>query len=41
MKEWLSRQRKRALFHFRWLFMSPERRYAYLWNRTKHSHYNY
>ena len=24
----------RALFQLRWLFWSPQRRYAYLWNRT-------
>jgi hypothetical protein len=23
------------LFHLRWIFMSPEKRYAYLWNQTK------
>jgi hypothetical protein len=22
------------LFHLRWIFMSPEKRYVYLWNRT-------
>jgi hypothetical protein len=27
----------RALFQLRWLFMRPERRYAYLWNRTRES----
>ena len=25
---------KRFLFQFRWAFMSPEKRYVYLWNRT-------
>jgi hypothetical protein len=24
----------RILFQFRWTFMSREKRYAYLWNRT-------
>jgi hypothetical protein len=24
----------RILFQFRWAFMSPERRYVYLWNRA-------
>jgi hypothetical protein len=23
------------LFHPRWIFMSPEKRYVYLWNRTR------
>lgn len=27
----------RALFHIKWLFMKPERKYAYLWNRTRES----
>jgi hypothetical protein len=27
----------RALFQVRWLFMGPQRRYAYLWNRTRES----
>jgi hypothetical protein len=26
---------KSLLFHLRWLFMSEEERYAYLWARTK------
>jgi hypothetical protein len=25
---------ERALLKLKWLFWSPERRYAYLWNRT-------
>ena len=25
---------ERVLFHLKWLFWSPERRYVYLWNRT-------
>ena len=28
-----------ALFQMKWLFMSPHRRYVYLWQRTKTSHY--
>ena len=28
------------LFQFRWTFMSQEKRYVYLWNRTD-SHYRY
>jgi hypothetical protein len=23
------------LFHVRWVFMSPEKKYLYLWHRTK------
>lgn len=30
----------RVLFHLKWMFMSPERRYVYLWNRTE-EHYKY
>ena len=30
---------KQALFQFKWLLMSPRRRYAYLWQRTKNNHY--
>ncbi len=30
---------KQVLFQFKWLFMSPHRRYAYLWQRTKNNHY--
>ena len=26
---------KRILFQLRWVFMSQEQRYVYLWNRTK------
>jgi hypothetical protein len=26
-----------AIFRIRWLFMGQERRYAYLWNRTRES----
>ncbi len=26
----------RVLFQLRWTFMSQEKRYAYLWNRTIH-----
>ena len=30
----------RILFQFRWTFMSREKRYAYLWNRTsRHPRY--
>jgi hypothetical protein len=25
---------RKILFHFRWVFMSQEKRYVYLWNRT-------
>ncbi len=25
----------KILFNVQWFFMSPEKRYAYLWNRTK------
>ncbi len=25
----------KILFQFRWTFMSPEKRYVYLWNRTR------
>ena len=28
---------KRLLFRLRWVVMSPEQRYAYLWARTKRS----
>ncbi len=28
---------RQALFQMRWLFMSPRRRYVYLWQRTKNS----
>ena len=31
----------RALFRIKWTFMSPRRQYAYLWNRTRESYYNY
>lgn len=24
-------------FHFKWLFMSPEERYAFLWGRTRNN----
>ncbi len=27
----------RILFQIRWLFMGPQKRYAYLWNRTRES----
>ena len=30
----------KLLFQLRWLFMSPEKKYVYLWNRTE-SHYKY
>jgi len=30
---------RQMLFRFRCLFMSQRRRYAYLWARTRHSHY--
>ncbi|MFC2022781.1 hypothetical protein ACFLTL_01280 [Chloroflexota bacterium] len=30
---------KSRLFRLKWLFMSPEIKYAYLWNRTRHSRY--
>jgi len=30
----------RLMFQMRWVFMSPERRYAYLWNKTD-DHYKY
>jgi hypothetical protein len=30
----------KLLFQFRWIFMSQEKRYVYLWNRTD-SHYRY
>jgi len=30
----------RFLFQLRWVFMSQEKRYVYLWNRTE-SHYKY
>jgi hypothetical protein len=32
---------KKTLFQLKWLFMSPQRRYVYLWNRTKHTHHYY
>jgi hypothetical protein len=25
---------RKILFNFRWVFMSQEKRYVYLWNRT-------
>jgi hypothetical protein len=25
------------LFHFKWVFMSPEKKYMYLWRRTLRS----
>ena len=28
---------KKALFRVRWQFMAPDKRYAYLWARTKKS----
>ena len=31
---------RQVFFQFRWLFMSPRRRYAYLWQRTKNSRYH-
>ena len=30
----------RMLFQLKWTFMSPEKRYVYLWNRTE-GHYKY
>jgi hypothetical protein len=27
----------RKLFQLKWIFMSPRKRYLYLWNRTKRS----
>ncbi len=26
---------REIMFRLRWAFMSPEKRYVYLWNRTK------
>jgi hypothetical protein len=26
---------KSIAFHLRWIFMSPQERYSYLWNKTK------
>jgi hypothetical protein len=34
----ISQATRKALLHFRWMFMSPENRYAYLWARTKRHH---
>jgi hypothetical protein len=28
----------KALFHLKWMFMSPQDRYAFLWARTKKHH---
>ncbi len=28
-------QAKKILFQLKWAFMSPEKRYVYLWNRTR------
>jgi hypothetical protein len=28
----------KALFHIKWMFMSPQDRYAFLWARTKKHH---
>jgi len=36
----LSNIANKLLFQLRWTFMSQERRYVYLWNRTE-SHYRY
>lgn len=32
---------RQASFQFRWLFMSPRRRYVYLWQRTQSSEENH
>ncbi len=32
---------RKTLFQLKWTFMSPQKRYAYLWNRRKHTHYHY
>jgi hypothetical protein len=34
MKQWIGSV-KSLLFHLKWTFMSSQRRYAYLWARTK------
>ena len=31
----MARNFRKVTFEVKWLFMSPEARYAYLWNRTK------
>ena len=32
---------KKVIFRLRWMFMSPRKQYAYLWNRTRNSWGNF
>ena len=41
MKIKMAEYYRNLIFQLRWTFMSPQKRYAYLWNRTKHSHYQF
>lgn len=34
----ISQAASKALFQLRWMFMSPQHRYAFLWARTKRHH---
>jgi hemolysin-activating ACP:hemolysin acyltransferase len=40
MTEILNDLYRKTVFHLKWAFMSPQKRYAYLWNRTKRTHYH-
>jgi len=35
----IAQHTRKILFQIRWLFMSPQTKYAYLWQRTRNSHY--
>jgi hypothetical protein len=34
----ISQAASKALFQLRWMFMSPQDKYAFLWARTKRHH---
>ncbi len=34
----ISQAASKALFQLRWMFMSPQDKYAFLWARTKRNH---